>query len=484
MKKNMLWIALAALILPALARGLWFYRGIPHQPEVPTPDYQNLTISQPPLSTPDLTEKIKQSTGVVLFDFAHANQYQAQEVKSLQEAIAKRGGQVETFSDITLLEQKLKYVNAYVIISPSTAFTENELRVVQTYVERGGRLLVFTDATRGIVYYDWFNDTIINYSDASIVNPLLSQYGITVNNDYLYDVKEHEGNYRNVFFDDFGKNELTFGLQRVALYGAHSIKSASGLTLLRGAESTLSSVTDAHDPAEGGAAISEDGNVLAFGDFTFLTPPYQNVADNATLIANIADFTLGGKRTITLAEFPYLFTQPVVQVYPTSEIKLSAETIASISGFQQALRAVNINMEVVNKAPRGGDALVLGTFTPSDDLAEFTNPFNIEAGEDEETIVIKGFGEIGSTGNGLLLFQKNKDGNTLTLLADTQENLLTLITTVGSGSLSGCILQENFAVCGVGYGGSSGETVDGAATEEPASGESAPTPEPEVTPAG
>ncbi len=182
---------------------------------------------------------------------------------------------------------------------------------------------------------------------------------------------------------------MTFGLKRVAFYGAHSVKSSSGLTLLRGAESTLSSVDDAHDPAEGGAAISEDGNVLAFGDFTFLTSPYQNVADNATLIANIADFTLGGKRTITLADFPYLFTQPVVQVYPTSEIELTAETIAAIGGIQQALRAVDIGVEVVNKAPREGDTLVLGTFTPSDDLAEFTDPFNIELGEDEETIVIK-----------------------------------------------------------------------------------------------
>ncbi len=29
MKKYMIWIALAALIIPALARGLWFYRGAP-----------------------------------------------------------------------------------------------------------------------------------------------------------------------------------------------------------------------------------------------------------------------------------------------------------------------------------------------------------------------------------------------------------------------------------------------------------------------
>ena len=41
-----------------------------------------------------MDEKIKQTSGVVLFDFTHANQYQTPEVQSLKEAIEKRGGQV------------------------------------------------------------------------------------------------------------------------------------------------------------------------------------------------------------------------------------------------------------------------------------------------------------------------------------------------------------------------------------------------------
>jgi hypothetical protein len=479
MKKYMpLIIALAALIIPTLARGLWFYRGTPQRPQIATPDYQALTIFQPPLKTPVMDEKIKQTSGVVLFDLAHANLYQAPEVQSLKEAIEKRGGLVQSITDITLLENKLKYASAYVVISPTVAFTADELRIAQNYVERGGRLLVFTDATRGIVYYDYFSGAVTNYSDASLVNPLLSPFGITVNNDYLYNVKEHEGNFRNVFFGDFGKDELTFGLKQIAFYGTHSVKSPSGLTLLRGTESTLSSVGDAHNPAEGGAALSENGNVLAFGDFTFLTSPYQNAADNATLIANIADFTLGGEQTITLANFPYIFTQSVVRVYPTSEIKLTAETIAAISGLQTSLRTVGIAIEIVDKAPRDGDTLVLGTFTPSDDLLNFTDPFNIKlVDETSETITVKNFGEIGRSGNGILLFEKNNKGNTLTLLADTPEDLISLLNTVSGGSLSGCVLQGDIGICGVGYGGDySGGTGEGTTTPEPTSGQATPTP--------
>jgi hypothetical protein len=479
MKKNMLWIALAALVIPALVRGLWFYRGIPHQPKLATLDYQALTVSQPPLKTPNPAgdEALKQTGGAVLFDLTHVNQYQAPEVQSLKEAIEKRGGKMEFITNAALLEDKLKYASAYVVISPSTAFTADELRMVQDYVERGGRLLVFTDATRGLLYYDYASDTVINLPDANIVNPLLSPFGVTVNNDYLYNVKEHEGNFRNVFFGDFGKNELTFGLKQVALYGTHSVKSTSGLTLLRGTESTLSSVNDAYDPAEGGAAISGNGNVLAFGDFTFLTSPYKTVADNATLINNIADFTVGGKQTITLANFPYIFTQSVVQVYPSSKIQLTAETIDAISELQISLRYVGATMEMADKAPRDGDILILGTFTPSDDLLDFTDPFNIKFDETSDTITVKNFGEIGRAGNGILLFEKNKKGNTLTLLADTSEDLLSLLSAVTSDSLSGCILQGDIGICSVGYGGdTSGDTSESTATAEPTSGEATPTP--------
>lgn len=477
MKKNMLWISLAALIIPILARGLWFYRGIPNRPEISTPDYQALTISQPPLETPLAETDIKQTNGVVLFDLAHTNLYQPTEIQSLKEAIEKRGGQIETVLDAASLEYKLKYASTYTIVSPSTAFSADEIRVIQAFVLRGGRLLVFTDATHGLVYSDYYTGSVTSLPDANIVNPLLAGFGITVNNDYLYNVKEHEGNFRNVFFDSFGKNELTFGLKQVALYGTHSIKSPSGLILLRGTESTLSSIDDAYDPAEGSAALNKDENVLVFGDFTFLSSPYQNVLNNSTLIANIADFALGGKQTPSFANFPFIFTQPSLQVYPSSEIQLTAETISALSGLQSSLSFINTSIKIVDEAPRDGDALILGTFPPAEDLLNFTDPFNINFEESSETITIKKFGEVGRAGNGLLLFEKNKKGNTLTLLANTPEDLLALLNTVTSGSLSGCVLQNDIGICSVGFGGSySDYSGDGTVTEVPIDNEATPIP--------
>jgi hypothetical protein len=275
------------------------------------------------------------------------------------------------------------------------------------------------------------------------------------------------------------------------LYGAHSVSSDSGLVLLRGSENTFSSVSDAHDQAEGGAAISADGNVLAVGDFTFLAPPYDIVADNSTLITNIADFLLGGKRTPSLANFPYVFGQRVVQVFPTTDVQLTAEMIAALSQLQTALRAENISMVIATEKPVDGDVLFLGTFDPSENLDPITARFDLVTDSSSESLTVPGFGEIGRAGNGVLLYEAGKKGNTLVLLSDTLDDLISLIGTVSSGSLSSCVLQDRIGVCSVGFGGSfSGGSSDfgdfgqGEATPEPFFGEGTPTPVPTETPAG
>jgi hypothetical protein len=221
--------------------------------------------------------------------------------------------------------------------------------------------------------------------------------------------------------------------------------------------------------------LSEDGNVIAFGDLTFLTPPYNNVADNATLIANIADFMLGGKRTTTLANFPYIFSQHTLQVLPTSEVQMTAEMIAALGRLQASLEGANLSMQIATGEPEDGDLLVLGTFTPTDDLLPYIEPFDLLMDEFTEYVEVPGFGNVGRTGNGILIFDAGKQGNTLILLADTVDDLTFLLDTVSSGSLYGCVLQGDIGVCSIGFGGSfSEDTGESAATEEPVEGEAAP----------
>ncbi|HVN14879.1 MAG TPA: DUF4350 domain-containing protein [Anaerolineales bacterium] len=478
MNRKWIWIALVLFLLPIAAHAVWFYTGIPVRPQVKTPDYKDMTMPLAPLSTPQSQDKLTQLGGVVVFDGAHTNQYQPGEIQALTDELERRGASVEFDTVAGTLANRLKYASTYVIVSPSVGFSSDDIHSITAFVKNGGRLLVFTDATRGLLSVDYFTGAQTLFPDVNAINPLLASFDITVNNDYLYNLTENEGNFRNVYFDQFSKNELTFGLKEVAFYGTHSVESPSGQVLLLGDDKTLSSLTDAHSSAEGGAVLNSDGNVLVFGDFTFLSTPYNGVADNATLIANIADFVLGGTRQHMLADFPYIFNSKSVQVFPTSNIQMTAEMVGALGGLQAALKTINTDVQVTDSAPVHSDAIILGTFTSSDDLLPFIKPFGISLDKSSDYVELPHFGKVGTTGNGLLLFQPNQSGNTLILLADTDTDLTTLLTTLSSGSISGCILQDNMGICSIGSGSSF--SVESTPEATPSGSGTTPTP----TPAG
>jgi len=454
MNDKKIWIAVAAFALPILARLLWFYPGISIRPEIATPEYAALTIPLPPLETPAAANEVRFMGGTVIVDYTHTNQFQPAEIDALVEQIEARGGRAEFISDSLLLENSLKYASAYLVLSPSMAFTAGEINLLRDFVGRGGRLAVFTDATRGMVYSDFFSGTTTSFPDVYAVNPLLANFGITVNADYLYDLTENEGNFRNVFFNEFGKAELTFGLKRVAMYGSHSVKTDEGTLLFLGAESTLSSTSDAHDPTQGGAAINRDGNVLALGDFTFLTHPYNQVADNATLISNISDFLLGGNRTPALADFPYVFNGGIVQVKLAADVQMTAEMIGALSRLQASMRLNNTSMQIVDEEPAGGDVVLIGTFDSIEELGGVMDRFDLVIEPFSDYVTLPGFGNVGRYGNAVLLMETRDRGNTLVLLASTMEDLTYLLDTLSGGSLYSCVIQGQVGVCSIGYGGS------------------------------
>ncbi len=482
MNRRWMVIALAALLIPALARGLWFYRGVPARPQVATPDYAGLTMPVPPLGTSQAVGQAEIQPGsVVLLDYAHANMFQPNEIQALLDQLQMRGARVEMNADSEGFEMRLKYADSLLVISPNTTFTTDEIRLTRAFVERGGHLAVFTDATRGTLTYDFFSGSMSMFPDVNAANPLLAPFGLSVNGDYLYNLLENEGNFRNVYFDQFGKDELTFGLSRVTLYGTHSVRVKGGKVLLLGAEQTVSSLNDARPNTEekawGAAALDESGKVLAFGDFTFLTSPYQEVTDNATLMGNIADFLVAGGQEASLVNFPYLFREDTVHVLPSGELEWTPELVNAISGIQSVLRTINVNLQVTSRAPAEGDLIVLGTFSPDEDLLPFLEAFDIDLEAAGDTITIPGFGEVQRQGNALLLFEAGKRGNTLVMLSDTPEDVLLLLQAMGN-DLSGCFLQEQMGVCGVGYSDSSSseETTSESEGETQSEGEATPTP--------
>lgn len=446
-----------AVLVPVLLRFAWFFPGFSLPRSIPTPDYGALKMPQAPLSTPSAAEA-KSSPGTVVIDYAHSNQFQLADIQSLTAALTARDGTYVLNGDTDDLAAQLKGASAYVVISPTDAFAPADIAQVQAFVARGGRLVVFTDATRGSVQYDFLGNPISNQQDVETTEPLLEAFGITANADYLYDLAHNEGNFRNVFLSAAGTSDLTSGVGKVTFYGTHSLTTLTGSLLLVGGESTLSSSTDAvpeDSPAKRWAAavLSKDEHVLALGDFTFLTAPYDGVADNQLLIDHIADFLLT-PRDASLADFPHVFRSPQVKLFVSPDLQMTAELTDAISQLQAALAEAGIQIELVQQAPQAGDVLVLGSYAPADELAPYTKPFGLQADDYGSYVTVKPFGRLGQSGNGLMLLKGGPSGTTLVLLAASVDDLTSLIEEVRSGDLSGCLVQGNVAACSIGYGGS------------------------------
>lgn len=443
--RNRLLIMIALLVLPALVRVLFYYQFPYWNSNVKTPDYVSFSVSEPPTPSSQVKPAAGMADGrIVLVDNSHGNQFQPDEIEPLVTALNTRGARVEVDDKDKTLQAKLKYASAYLIFSPSTDFSGDEILQIQQFVAGGGRLLVFADPTRSLIDYDLFGNATI-FPDVNFANPVVAPFGLAFTNDYLYNLKNNEGNFRNVEFTSFGKNPLTQDLKMVVFYGAHGVHSDHGTLLASGNADLLSSLTD-----KGGGlssmALSADGQVLAIGDFTFLTNPFNQVADNNLLLAHIADFILGGQRTPQLANFPYVFQRPASLVFSDSNTALSSDLLGPIATLQQSLNAVNIPVTVASKAGKDNDLILLGTFSDIDtNLASAVQPFDLLNGDG--AVSIRGFGKIDTSGNGLLLFSHGPANNTLILLTDSASNLPALIKLVAGGDLSACVVQGNVGVC-------------------------------------
>ncbi len=132
--------------------------------------------------------------------------------------------------------------------------------------------------------------TGLSMSSVDAANLILEPYDISFSDDYLYDMVNNEGNFRNILISEFANHELTEGIGRLVIYGGHSVHS-SGKSLASTSENTYSSAND-HPGKFSPVDIinSGKGSVLAIGDINLLTSQYVQSADKQIFVQNLAAF--------------------------------------------------------------------------------------------------------------------------------------------------------------------------------------------------
>ncbi len=449
------------LLIPVIGRSLWFYRGTYQAPDqILIPPFSEITVPGLPAQDGEITSTGVELEGkpVILIDTSHSNRFDVAELDTLTRQLSARGASIQLLDsnasfDSLGLEGRLKFASAYIVVSPFEPFSAPEVEAVRRFVEQDGRLLVILDPTRSssdseLFGFDDFSDGV----DIMVANQLLEPLDLVFSDDYLYDLVENEGNFRNVFFESFNENPLTEGLDIVTMYAARSVFTEAGTPLILGGDTVFSSITD----TGGGlsvAAASPDLGALALGDLTFLQPPYDGVTDNRQLIENLADFLIAGVRKPALENLPFVFNESVA-VVQSGDFALQAETLSVLEATKSALNAAGIELILAADPPEDADLLVLGLFDPDPDLDEYLAPLEITLPSDDPDglLHVPGFGALSPTGIGVVGVVREEGLTTLVLLAEDQEKLVSLLETMSLNLLDGCLLNGAYGLCKVGEG--------------------------------
>ncbi len=380
---RLLLLLIILCILITVGRYSLFYQGAYDVPTIPEIDTEEIVPHLPEYRP--FEDQPTLSHSYVIIDVMHANNLKIDDLSPLRDRMEARGAVVETLSlgpsrdddnDVTL-RSCLHRATSLIVAAPTQAYTPEEQEVIAEFVRDGGHLLLAADPTRPVPEDEEEEDiftplysVFFPTSAVPVINSLANVFGVVYFDDYLYNLNDNAGNYRNVKFKDLSDDHpLTQGLETVVFFAAHSLRS-EGLSLIRGDAHT-------HSPVRSGetgltaASLTNEGRVLALGDITFMTPPYHTIEDNDRFLSYIADWLTDDERIRDrLDDFPYIFTRPV-DLIPIGGETVDPRIIVYGSTLQDTFKQAGLMLDLQVAPQPNHDALFIGTFEDAAHVHEY-----------------------------------------------------------------------------------------------------------------
>ncbi len=419
-------LALLALLplSAAIAFGiafLIFYRGGYEPPPTVDLPVQELTAPQldPEAFVDSAVPEVKR--GLLLVDFMHANAFSKSEILTLSARVSGRGYEVE-FAEPDggpgSLEEKLRRADSFLVILPQVPYSEEEASLVESFVRKGGKLLLVSDPTR-----------------TSQVNTLAARFGLEFRPDYLYNQEEYDLNFQNIIVREFQPEELTLGLGAITLYTAGSIRSAGPGLAIAGA-GTRSSVLESADPlypiAEG-----DSRNVLAIADFTFMVPPQNSLLDNDRLISNVADYLTSSEREYDLADFPHFYE---ADAPGGVDILLGRPSLWDIGiAIKNGLSGYRVSSEIRAVEDLSQDTLFLGLYEDAISVSQYLQAAGVRIDDALSTPFAEALDPVGTS---VVVLDRNQDRHVLVVLAHSPEALYNAVANLLSGEFRGDLVTD------------------------------------------
>ena len=428
LRKFSLFVLFPLLVALAFFVGAFFFfnRGgytPPPAVDIPFEEISRTTFASGPddfvYATPMQVEE-----GLVLVDAAHRNAFISAEIVTLLSRAADRGYDVEFVGSFTtiseedrlpLLESALSKADSFIVILPREPYTDQEVGLVERFIDKGGKVLLIADPTR-----------------EHEINSLAEPFGLEFQADYLFNQREYELNYQHIFVRGFQPDELTRDLEEVVFYTSGSIKS-SGAGLAFTDDNTQSTFSAGEEGPFYPLARGNHRNILALYDLTFLIPPHNSVADNDRLVSNIADYLTDSQRQFELADFPSFFKGEVdILLGQPSLFNMGADFKSLLSGSQMV-------SQIRSTEDTAQDTVFLGLYDDASQVAPYLQASGVQIGE---TLSVPSISDIPAAGTSLILLNQSQDRHVLIVMGQSEGDLSSAMDRLSSGGFRAGLVDD------------------------------------------
>ena len=365
--------------------------------------------------------------GLVLVDDLHLNSFTESEISTLISMVANRGYDVEVIdisstvegqTRLQMLEQRLRRATSFAVMLPRASYSEEEIDLVQRFVDKGGKLLLVSDPTR-----------------PNRINTLAKRFGVEFQPDYLYNTVEYDLNFRHIFVRDFQPAPLTSGLDTIVLYVAGSIRS-SGPGIGFSDTNTKSSLGEAAESFYP-IALGSTSNVLAVADFTFVVPPYNSLLSNQQLLSNVADYLTDSQREFDLADFPHFYESSLDN---SIDIVLGQPSIWNIGlEMRTGLLDYGLSSRISGEEDLSRNTVFLGLYEDSRAVSQYLQAAGISA---DDVLSLPFAPELDREDTSIALLHRDRDRYVLVVLADKPAVLSEALGSLFSGTFRNQLVND------------------------------------------
>jgi hypothetical protein len=241
----------------------------------------------------------------VVVDVSHGNDVGENDLQPFVDALVEAGHDVRFHSGgqssgigarrgSSQFNETLRGADALVVVSPGTAYTEDEIDGVAAFEDAGGRVLLAADPPTTSSSQESSPLPGLGSSSASSAagQPanLGAHFDVTFGAGYLYDVADNANNFQRVYAS--GEGGMADGVEEAVLLAATPLETGPDASAVLSADASLSVTRD----VDTYTVAARNGNVLALGDTDLLSEGVATDGDNDAFASTVAAFLVDGDK--------------------------------------------------------------------------------------------------------------------------------------------------------------------------------------------